>query len=123
MMESERVIIMIGHCRSGKHAMIRQALKGRAVLIVADSDSRDMASAIASLNMSFQGAVIAAKNASDAMKEFKAITPDRTPSFRDHYFRDEALKLRSFQENENTIVYEKQPSKFISRPRHNFRKR
>jgi len=119
-MESERGIIIIGHCRAGKREMIHKILKGRVVLIGADFG--DMASVITSLNMSFEAAIIATKSINDSINEFKKITPDKIVLMND-YFRDEALKLRSFQENENTLVYEKQPSKFISRPRNNFRKR
>lgn len=120
-MESERGIIIVGHCRSGKHEMIRQALKGRAVLIGADFG--DMASAIASLKMASSDAAISIKHAIDSINELKKITPDKIPSFRDQYFMDEALKLKSVYGSENTIVYEIPQSKFISRPRNNFRKR
>lgn len=119
-MESERGIIIIGHCRAGKYAMIQQLLKERPVLIGVDFG--DIASAVLSLNMSFEAAIIATKRVTDSINEFKKITPDKIVSMND-YFRDEAMKLRSFQENENTIVYEKVQSKFISRPRNNFRKR
>jgi hypothetical protein len=120
-MESERGIIIIGHCRAGKDAMIRQALKGRCVLI--GPDLGDIASAVTSLNMSLNNVAISAKRLADVMVEFQSVTLDMIPSFRDNYFRYEALKLRSFQEDLNTIVYEKVQNKFISRPRNNFRKR
>lgn len=87
-MESERGIIIVGHCRVGKHAMMQQLLKERCVLIGVDFNV--MSSAVAGLNMSFCDATIAIKNTVDSI-------------------------------NENTIVYEKQQSKFISRPRNNFR--
>jgi len=54
-MESERGIIIIGHCRAGKDAMIRQALKGRCVLIGADFG--DMISTVLALNISFEYAI------------------------------------------------------------------
>jgi hypothetical protein len=115
-----RGIIIIGNCRSGKQAMIQQLLKERPVLL--GIDFGDMTSAVLSLNMSFEKSIIASKKLNDAMLEFQKITPDKIVSMND-YFRDEAMKLRSFQENENTIVYEKVQSKFISRPINNFRKR
>lgn len=121
-MESERGIIIIGHCREGKRAAIQQLLKERPDMVCIGADFSDMTSAVMALNMSFEKSIIIAKKVNDAILEFKSITPDRIVSMND-YFKDEAMKLRSFQEDLKTIVYENQPSKFISRPRHNFRKR
>jgi len=62
----------------------------------------------------------------DGMMELKSISPDRRPSMRDDFLsnvKNGSIKFRSFQEDLNTIVYEKIQSKFISRPRNNFRKR
>jgi hypothetical protein len=123
-MERERGIIIIGHCRAGKDAMIRQAIKERCVLIGADFG--DMASDVLALNMSFEYAAVASKKLNDAMMELKSISPDRRPSMRDDFLsnvKNGSIKFRSFQEDLNTIVYEKIQSKFISRPRNNFRKR
>jgi hypothetical protein len=119
-MESERGIIIIGHCRQGKRALMQKSLKERLVLV--GVDFADIGSAMASLNMSFDDAAISVKYAIDSINELKKITPDKIVSM-DDCFRDEALKLRSFQEDLKTIVYEKVQSKFISKPRNNFRKR
>lgn len=120
-MGSERGIIIVGNCRAGKRAATQQVLKERPVLV--GVDFADMTSAVLSLNMSFKKSAIQAKKLNDAMLDFKSITPDRIPSLRDDFLRNEAMKLRSFQEDLKTIVYEKPQSKFISRPRNNFRKR
>lgn len=122
-MESEIGIIIVGHCRAGKTeriALMRQLLKEK--LVLCGVGFNHTSSASLGLSSSFEIAAIAFKKLNDAMMDLKKITPDKIISMND-YFKDEALKLRSFQEDLNTIVYEKAPSKFISRPINNFRKR
>lgn len=95
-MESERVIIAVGF--------------------------GNMSSAVAALSVVSFDAVIATKRLNNLLNELKERTPWKTIS-RDELFVDEALKFRSFQEDLNTIVYEKVQNKFISKPRNNFRRR
>lgn len=117
-MESERGIIIIGHCRQGKHAMMQQLLKERPVLIGVDFGYID--SAVLSLNMSLGKAPIATKEAFQnlqlALEEMGDIFKDSTMYINEAKGLFEEIKQKS-------IVYEKQPSRFISRPRNNFRKR
>jgi uncharacterized protein YaiI (UPF0178 family) len=116
-MESEREIIIVGHCRAGKHEMIRQAIKEKCVLI--GVDFADITSAVYSLNMSFEAEVKLSKDSIEKLKQ--AIQETGSTFNASSMYIDEAKEL--FEKMKRTIVYEKPQSNFISRPRHNFRKR
>jgi len=114
-MESERGIIIIGHCRAGKHAMISQAIKARCVLIGADFPQ--MESDVRSLKMSFEGEV---KSSKEAIEELKQALQRVSLTFNgSKMYIDEAKEM--FEQMKQTVIYEKPKSKFISRPRHNFK--
>ena len=117
-MESERGIIIIGHCRQGKCVMMQQLLKERPVLIGVDFG--DIDSAVLSLNMSLGKVPIVSKevfqNLQLALEEVGATFRDSTMYINEDKGLFEEIKQQS-------IVYEKPQSKFISRPRNNFRKR
>jgi len=126
-MESERGIIIVGHCRDGKAervAIMRQLLKEK--LMLCSVGLNHISSVTLGLSSSFENAYIAAKKLNDAMVELREITPDKITSFNEYHANEIirlSMTLTSFQEIENTIIYEKQPSKFISKPVHNFKKR
>jgi len=116
-MESEIGIIIVGHCRAGKDAMIRQALKGRCVLIGADF--LQMEAEVRKLNMSFEAEV---KLSKDAIEEMKQALQKASSTFNgSKMYIDEAKEM--FEEMNKVVIHEKPQNKFISRPRHNFRKR
>jgi hypothetical protein len=115
-MESERGIIIIGHCRAGKHAMISQAIKARCVLIGADFPQ--MESAVRILKMSFEAEVKLSKG---SIEEVKKELQRASLTFNgSKIYIDEAKEI--FEEMKQTVIYEKPQSKFISKPFHNFKK-
>jgi len=116
-MESDRGIIIIGHCRAGKDAMIRKAIKERCVLIGADFPQ--MESAVRILKMSFEAEVKLSKGATEELK--KALQRAGLTFNGSKIYIDEAKEI--FEEMNQSVIYEKPQSKFISRPRNNFRKR
>lgn len=114
-MESERGIIIVGTCRAGKREMMQQLLKENFVLVGFDA-----------INSSMLGFTKALKHCEDihfkeSIEEVKKLNHHFETTLAINYnLRDELLKLA---ELEKTINLEKPQSKFISRPRHNFRKR
>jgi len=92
-MESERGIIMIGHCRAGKLEMMHRVLKHCS-------------------DINFKGSI------EEVKKELQRASLTFNGS---KIYIDEAKEI--FEEMKQPVIYEKPQSKFISRPRNNFRKR
>lgn len=84
-MESQRGIIIVGNCRSGKAAMSLHALKHCVDIQIIES-----------------------------IEEVKKLN---------HHFETTVAAVNNFGANKLLVWEEKPQSKFISRPRHNFRKR
>ena len=125
-MESERGIIIIGNCRSGKMErvlMMQQLLKERPEVIAHGFDfayiESNTESDVRKLNMSFQGEV---KLSQEAIKKLKQALEQAGSTFNgSKMYLYEAKEM--FEEMKQAVIQEKPQSKFISRPRHNFRKR
>jgi SUMO ligase MMS21 Smc5/6 complex component len=62
-----RGIIIVGHCRSGKVAMMQQVLKERPVLV--GLDIQDMESSVRKLKMAFEATVMSSKEEIEELKQ------------------------------------------------------
>ncbi len=147
-MERGRGIIIVGNPRSGKIAAIealQEALKNRVEIVGYGVDFGKMEREPIGRSAVFDDGFIQIEHDSLVLMESESnYSPGRTFSFTfsiDESFKELQLALEKvgvafkdhamhvneakemFEEMKQTIIYEKPQSKFISRPRNNFRRR
>lgn len=118
-MERERGIIIVGNCRAGKREMMQQLLKENFMLVGFDNINSSMLGYTKALehcaNIHFKESIEEVKKLNHHFETTVAIN---------YNLREELLKLAELEKTiQNEKLFEKPQSKFISRPRHNFRKR